>query len=495
METISPAKSGDNGTGDEPRTPPAPPGTGARPGPTESGGVWFGVVLAVVALVFASVALVVGRDGSSGGDEGGGGGDTATIELTEFALTPATLSVPSGGQLEVVNAGAVVHNLSIEGTDVATADLAGGDSEVLDLGDLAPGDYTIVCTIAGHADSGMTGTLTVTEGAGGGDAAPAAEDAAGDAAAGGGHAHGGFTEADYQRMSEAMNETIMAFPAETEGAGNAMLEPEVKADGTKVFELTAEIVEWELEPGTFVDAWTYNGMVPGPQMRVDVGDDVEIVVHNELPMATDVHVHGINIPNGMDGVAPITQELIQPGESFTYAFTTDEPAVAMYHPHHHGQMQMPNGMFGAFIVGDVALPTGQTVGGYPIPADLEIDHELPMVLNDSGEIGYSLNGKSFPATEPIVAQQGDWMLVHYYNEGNQIHPMHLHQFDQVVVAKDGFPLDHPYVADTVNVAPGERYTVLVNLDEPGTWVWHCHILNHVESEEGMFGMVTAVVVE
>jgi FtsP/CotA-like multicopper oxidase with cupredoxin domain len=51
------------------------------------------------------------------------------------------------------------------------------------------------------------------------------------------------------------------------------------------------------------------------------------------------------------------------------------------------------------------------------------------------------------------------------------------------------------VADTVNVAPGERYTVLVQLDEPGTWVWHCHILNHVESEEGMFGMVTAVVVE
>jgi len=66
---------------------------------------------------------------------------------------------------------------------------------------------------------------------------------------------------------------------------------------------------------------------------------------------------------------------------------------------------------------------------------------------------------------------------------------------QVVVAKDGFPLDAPYVVDTLNVAPGERYTVLVHLDEPGTWVWHCHILNHVESAEGMFGMVTAVVVE
>src|SRR4029453_17650754 len=72
--------------------------------------------------------------------------------------------------------------------------------------------------------------------------------------------------------------------------------------------------------------------------------------------------------------------------------------------------------------------------------------------------------------------------------------MLLPQFGEVVVAKDGFPLDHPYVADTVSVAPGERYSVLVHLNRPGTWVWHCHILNHVERDTGMFGMVTAVVV-
>ena len=87
------------------------------------------------------------------------------------------------------------------------------------------------------------------------------------------------------------------------------------------------------------------------------------------------------------------------------------------------------------------------------------------------------------------------MLIHYYNEGTQIHPMHLHQFDQIVVAKDGYPLDNPYTVDTLNVAPGERYSVLVQIDEPGAWVWHCHILPHVESEAGMFGMVTAIIAE
>jgi len=244
-----------------------------------------------------------------------------------------------------------------------------------------------------------------------------------------------------------------------------------------------------------VQAWTYNGMVPGPQMHVEVGDRVEIELHNELPAATDMHLHGVNVPNSMDGVAPVTQDLVEPGESFTYAFEADEISVAMYHAHHMAQMTVPNGLLGMFYVGDVPLPAGQTIGGQAVPADVAVSQEIPMVLNDAGVIGYSLNGKSFPATTPIVGNRGDWIEIHYANEGTQIHPMHLHQFDQIVIAEDGYPLDHPYTVDTLNVAPGQRFTVLVQLEERGTWVWHCHILPHVERESGMYGMVTAVVVE
>ena len=106
-----------------------------------------------------------------------------------------------------------------------------------------------------------------------------------------------------------------------------------------------------------------------------------------------------------------------------------------------------------------------------------------MVLNDAGAIGLTLNGKSFPATEPVVVEEGDWVRVTYFNEGLQVHPMHLHGFEQMVIAKDGEPLDAPYAADTILVAPGERYTVLFHADAAGTWVWHCHILNHVESDD------------
>ena len=87
------------------------------------------------------------------------------------------------------------------------------------------------------------------------------------------------------------------------------------------------------------------------------------------------------------------------------------------------------------------------------------------------------------------------MAMTEYNEGLQSHPMHPHQFPMLVFARDGIPLDHPYFADTLSVAPGERFSVLMHMDDPGTWVFHCHILNHVERDTGMFGMVTAFVVE
>jgi FtsP/CotA-like multicopper oxidase with cupredoxin domain len=270
----------------------------------------------------------------------------------------------------------------------------------------------------------------------------------------------------------------------TEGVGAQPMEPTVLADGTKEFTLTAEITDWEVEPGKVVQAWTYNGTVPGPTIKVQPGDKVRVVLDNQLPQSTAIHWHGIDTPNGMDGVPFITQDPVKPGEEFVYEFVAKGPAVGMYHSHHHAEAQVPDGLLGAFLVGDE-----------PRPAGVNVSQEIPMVLNDAGVIGLSLNGKSFPGTAPTVAKVGDWVLIHYMNEGLQVHPMHLHGLPQLVIAKDGFPVPQPYSADTISVAPGERYSVLVQATNPGVWAWHCHILNHAEREDGMFGMVTAFIVQ
>jgi uncharacterized cupredoxin-like copper-binding protein len=429
-------------------------------------------IIGAAAAVLAAVAAI--RAGSAEAVTPEDETQTVSYRLTEFAIEGNLSLTPGPVVFNVMNDGAIAHNLTIEGGP-STPDLDSGDSTSLDVGDLAAGTYTIFCSIPGHRESGMEETLVVSE----------------DGAAHDDHGVG----ADWAALDQSMLDSMLAFPAETEGRGNQPLAPTILADGTKEFRLTVAITEWEVEPGKFVEAWTYNGMVPGPQLRVDVGDRVRVVVDNQLPASTDIHWHGVMVPNSQDGVSPYTQDPIGPGETFTYEFTTREPAIAMYHAHLHGQVAIPNGLFGTILVGEVPLPTGQTISGKEIPANLVVSQEIPMVLNDAGVIGLSLNGKSFPATEPYVGTVGDWVVVHYFNEGLQIHPMHQHQFPQLVYAKDGIPLEHPYWADVVNVAPGERYSVLYQLADAGVWVWHCHILTHAERDEGMFGMVTAFIVE
>lgn len=438
------------------------------------------LVFGVAVLYFATTAGVGEVSGGvSEGEEATeavGSETTLSVSLTEFAIEGDLTAEPGTVTFDVSNDGAVEHNFIVIDQG-RTENINGGQSTELTLDNLAAGIYTVICDISGHREAGMETTLVVGEGV----------------EAGGGHGHD--DDIDYAALDAAMMESILAFPAETAGLGNEILEPEILADGTKYFELTTEITQWETEPGRIVDAWSYNGIVPGPVINVDVGDKVRIRIINKLPMGTDVHWHGIRTPNSEDGVAPLTQELIEAGTEYEYNFTAERNAIGMYHAHHHGQMQVPNGLFGVFQIGETPIPRGQTISGQTIPADIEIALDIPMVLNDAGVIGYSLNGKGFPATQPYVVNKGDWITITYYNEGLQIHPMHMHQFPQLIIAKDGIPLDQPYYADTVNVAPGERYTVLVNPDTVGTWVWHCHILSHVERDTGMFGMVTALVVQ
>ncbi len=450
----------------------------------------FLIALYLVGLaMIAGIVLVAG--GNDGGSASSGAATTVAVELTEFKIGGDLMASPGPVTLQVTNAGTMEHDLTIEELGKTTGAIAPGKTVTLELGTLDAGEYKVICTVAGHEGSGMTTTLQVMEGMDHGSGASTAAAAGGDS---GGSSAGG--EMDYAKMDEDMLASFAKFPATTEGTGNQRLEPsEILADGTKRFELTAEIVDWEVEPGKTVKAWTYNGMVPAPDIRLEVGDTAEFVLKNDLPVNTDIHWHGITVPFDQDGVAPITQDPIKPGDTFTYRFTVTKPEIGMYHPHLHGQMGLPNGMFGRIQVGDTPVARGVTVSGVQIPSDVTPVQDIPMILNDAGVIGFSLNGKSFPATEPIVVNEGDWVTMTYFNEGFQSHPMHLHQFPQLVTAIDGIALDQPYWADTILVGPGQRYTVQFKASAKGTWVFHCHILNHAEREDGMFGMVTAVVVQ
>jgi FtsP/CotA-like multicopper oxidase with cupredoxin domain len=283
---------------------------------------------------------------------------------------------------------------------------------------------------------------------------------------------------------DAMHQAgVDAFVAgvKTQGLGNQLLEPTMDGD-IKVFELTASVIQWETDAGKLSEAWAYNGQVPGPMIRATQGDRVRIVLKNELPESTSIHPHGLLVTNPKDGVPGITQKPVKPGETYIYEFTVRNSGSHMYHSHHNAAKQIAKGLLGTFII-DPKDPA----------EDVAYDVEAVLVLHDQLG-GFTLNGKSFPATAPISAKLGQKLRIRYFNQGLVAHPMHLHGLAQEVIARDGYMQPAPWKCDTINVAPGERWDVIVDCDEPGVWAFHCHILNHAESEHGMFGMVTAVIV-
>jgi hypothetical protein len=121
-------------------------------------------------------------------------------------------------------------------------------------------------------------------------------------------------------------------------------------NSVKVFHLIAEEVEHYFDPGLRATCWAYNGHVNSTTIEAMEGERVRIYVTNRLPFATSVHWHGLYLPNGMDGVAGLTQPYIQPGETVKYEWTLRQQGTVMFHSHHDEMTQMGMGMIGMFII-------------------------------------------------------------------------------------------------------------------------------------------------
>jgi len=274
---------------------------------------------------------------------------------------------------------------------------------------------------------------------------------------------------DMSAPGGAMGTMSHAASVPLEAKGNQQLEPKV-VDGVKVFELTASVVQWEVAPNEFVEAYAYNGMVPGPLLRVTEGDKLRIVLKNELPEPTILHIHGPRLPNSQDGVPDVTQPVIQPGETFAYEFEVHPSGTFMYHTHFNSVVQESKGLYGILQVD---------------PKDFTptYDREYFQVISEFGGF-YVINGKSFPSTDPMDAKVGDKVRIHLVNLGQMVHPMHSHGFATKIVATDGYPVPEAVqlTKDTVSIGPGERYDLEFTADRPGAWVYHCHILSHVQNK-------------
>jgi manganese oxidase len=251
--------------------------------------------------------------------------------------------------------------------------------------------------------------------------------------------------------------------------------------GTKVFNLIAQPVRTELVQGRAVDAWGYNGSIPGPTIEVLQGDRVRIIVENLLPEPTSMHWHGFEIPIAMDGMPGISQPMIPPGGRFVYEFTLHQAGTFFYHS--HAPMQSMMGMLGLFIMHPkeplaprVDKDYGIVLQEWALLPNNTVPNTMSMEFN-----WLTMNGKSAPATTPLIARLGDRVRIRLVNMGMDHHPIHLHGNTFYVTGTEAgrVPEAAWTPANTVLVGVAQARDIEFEANNPGDWMFHCHMPHHM----------------
>lgn len=252
-------------------------------------------------------------------------------------------------------------------------------------------------------------------------------------------------------------------------------------NGIKVFRLSAEPVKRELIPGRVMDVWGYNGSCPGPTIQVTQGDRVRIIFDNHLPEPSTIHWHGLEIPVEMDGMPYISQKPVSPGGQFIYEFTVHQEGTYFYHS--HGAMQEMMGMIGMFII-------------HPrVPYQPRVDHDFGIILqgwalfpnrsipNSSGmEFNWlTFNGRSGPASTPMLVRLGSRVRLRIVNLGMDHHPIHIHGHTFAVTGTEAGRQPEAIwgTGNTVLVGVAQARDVEFVANNPGDWMVHCHLPHHM----------------
>jgi len=241
--------------------------------------------------------------------------------------------------------------------------------------------------------------------------------------------------------------------------------------------LTARVAAVEVAPGKRVDAWTYDGGLPGPLIRARLGDRVVVHFKNELPKPTTVHWHGVRVPIEMDGVPGISQPEVQPGESFTYDFVVRDAGLFWYHPHVMSAAQVGFGLYGPLLVEDpddrVPVADQLTL----VLSDIGFDRRGTVDAADSGgsagmvfgrEGAYLLvNGRILPTLRARSGAPQRWRIVNAAK--SRFFLLDLDGQTFVKIGADAGLLERPESSQVLLVTPGERADVIVSpVGRPGS---------------------------
>ena len=223
----------------------------------------------------------------------------------------------------------------------------------------------------------------------------------------------------------------------------------------KKYVLNAETKTIRLASGEAIEAWTFNGQIPGPALVADEGDLVEVrLVNKNIASGVTLHWHGVDVPNGEDGVAGMTQDAVMPGESYTYRFVVNETGTHWYHSHQQSSIQVQKGLFGSFVI----RPPNQQDSG-TMDATVLAHHWM---TPDGREVAALGLADTFQMQK---VKPGTPIRLRLVNAGNLTQTFTLNGVSYKVAAVDGYELNEPgtLTDSLLRIGGGGRYDVIFTM--------------------------------
>lgn len=267
---------------------------------------------------------------------------------------------------------------------------------------------------------------------------------------------------------------------ETLAASFNNIYPENIPPSGNVHEVTLEAKESAIEiiEGYKTNVWSYNEQVPGPEIRITKGDTIKLTLVNNLLDETTIHWHGVRVPNEMDGVPHVTQDPVQPGETFVYEFTPKDAGTYWFHPHVRGSEQLERGLYGTLIVEDpdehnlFSSDNVLVLDDWRLTEDAQVNPNflLPHDVTHDGRWGnvITINGDVNPE---YAFKPGERIRLRLVNTSNaRIYKLFLGNLNAQVIAFDGLPVAKTFSAEGFELAPGNRIDLDITLpNSEGTY--------------------------
>jgi FtsP/CotA-like multicopper oxidase with cupredoxin domain len=239
-------------------------------------------------------------------------------------------------------------------------------------------------------------------------------------------------------------------PSPMDGVSVAAMRGPSTGDVVRRYTLDARQATITLASGATLRAWTFNGQVPGPPITAEVGDLVEVTLHNtDIADGVTLHWHGYDVPAGEDGVPGLTQDAVAPGQSFVYRFRADRPGSYWYHTHEASSQGVRMGLYGTLVV------TAR-------PASAGVDLTLPV---------HTFNGSTVVSDpdDPVgrVVAAGTPVRLRLVNTDSTPRVLGLVGSPVRVAAVDGTELNDPAPVDGagLRIAAGGRYDVTFTMPD------------------------------